>query len=225
MIHPLLLSEVTLPPGHPRAGGGPYPVYGFVIVHPEGPILVDTGVGGGHPELEAGYRPVHHDLAAALDRVGVGVGDVATVINTHLHFDHCGGNLRFPGVPLIAQERELAAATEAGHTVPEWVWFPGADWRPVDGEAEIAAGVRVIPTPGHSVAHQSVVVDRDGQVEVIAGQVVHDPGELDAGASMEPLDAENAAAVAVSARRITALRPDRVWFSHCEEVWQRPPDR
>lgn len=219
MIEPLLLTEVSLPPEHPRAGGGPYPVYGFVITHPDGPVLVDTGVGEGHPDVDRIYSPRRHDLAAALDGVGIALGEVAVVVNTHLHFDHCGGNRLFPGIPLVAQEVELAAASEPGHTVPDWVWFPGANWQPVDGEAEIASGVRVVPTPGHSEAHQSVVVEHDGVVEVIAGQVVHDPEELDAGVSVESMSGERAAAVAASARRIKALGPQRVWFSHSEVVW------
>jgi N-acyl homoserine lactone hydrolase len=59
------------------------------------------------------------------------VSRVAVVVNTHLHFDHCGGNRLFPGLPIHVQRRELAAArTEDDYTVREWVDFPGARRRP-----------------------------------------------------------------------------------------------
>ena len=76
---------------------------------------------------------------------------VAVVVNTHLHFDHCGGNRLFPGVPIHVQRRELAdARTEEDYTVREWVDFDGATYVEHDGEAEILPGVRLVPAPGHT---------------------------------------------------------------------------
>ena len=79
------------------------------------------------------------------------VSRVAIVVNTHLHFDHCGGNRLFPGVPIHVQGRELAdARTQDDYTIREWVDFPGATYVEHDGEAEILPGVRLVPAPGHT---------------------------------------------------------------------------
>lgn len=217
-IDRLLLSQVTLPASHPRAGAA-CSVYAFLVHHPQGAVLVDTGVGHGHPDIDRLFQPVHHDLDAALADHGYDPVDVVMVINSHLHFDHCGANRRFPGIPLVVQRIEWEAAHGPRYTVPEWVDFPGATWQAVDGEAEILPGVRVIPTPGHTPGHQSVVIEDGGQRDVIAAQAVYDPGELEAEASVEPLPPDEAAATAASARRIKALRPRRVLFSHDPRPW------
>lgn len=224
MINPVLLSEVTLPDDHPRAGAACV-VFGFVIHHEDGPILVDTGVGTGHADIDSLFAPVHHPIEEALTQVGVDPADVRMVINSHLHFDHCGNNRLFPGVPLVVQRIEYQAAREAGYTIPEWIDFPGAEWRPVEGEVEVLPGIRVLPTPGHTPGHQSVLVSRGGGVDVIAGQAVYDPDELDAEASTEPLDEIEAEQTSRSARRIKAADPNRVFFSHDPRVWPRRRDR
>lgn len=58
MITPVLLTEVSLPPTHPRAGAACM-VFGFVIHHGDGPVLVDTRVGVGHPAIDSASSPVH----------------------------------------------------------------------------------------------------------------------------------------------------------------------
>ena len=93
------------------------------------------------------------------------------VANCHLHFDHAGGNARFPGIPIVVQrvEHETALATE-DYTLPGIADFPGARYELLDGEAPIWPGLTVIPTPGHTAGHQSLVVEtRQGRV-VLAGQ-------------------------------------------------------
>ena len=84
MISPVLLSEVVLPEDHPRAGSACM-VFGFVVHHSEGPVLVDTGVGVGHRAIESLFSPVHHSVDGALGRIGVERYDVRMVINSHLH--------------------------------------------------------------------------------------------------------------------------------------------
>lgn len=199
-------------------------VFGFVIHHSNGPVLVDTGVGVGHPDIDSAFSPIHHPIDEALAEVGVAVGDVLMVINSHLHFDHCGNNRLFTDVPLVAQTTEYENANEPGYTIPEWIDFPGANWEPVDGESEILPGVTVFPTPGHTAGHQSVAVSTGDSVEVIAGQAIYDPDELEAEASVEPLAESEAAQTAVSARRIKAENPARVYFSHDSRVWSNEQD-
>ncbi len=209
-IRRLHFTDVTAPPFHPRAGDVT-PVYGYVVDHPDGPILFDTGVGTGRADLDEMFGCAHHHPP---------VPQPVLIVNSHLHFDHCGGNRRWPGVPIVAQRAEHAAIHQPRYTLPEWADPPGAEWRLVDGDADVAAGVRVIATPGHTAGHQSLVVDAPGGRVVLAGQAVHDPSELAAEASIEPMPAEEAAATAASARRIKALRPQRVLFAHHPGEWR-----
>src|SRR6478672_2783277 len=78
------------------------PVYVHTIEHADGVVLVDTGMLDSTPELDEEGAPV--PMPENIPR------DVVCVINTHLHFDHCGGNRLFPGVPIHVQARELADA-------------------------------------------------------------------------------------------------------------------
>ena len=124
-----------------------FPVYVHTIEHTEGVVLVDTGMIDSTPELDEEGAPV--PMPENIPR------GVVCVINTHLHFDHCGGNRLFPGVPIHVQRLEL----QGPHDPHEWVDFPGATYLEHDGEAEVLPGIRLLPTPGHTTGHQSVLVD------------------------------------------------------------------
>jgi N-acyl homoserine lactone hydrolase len=164
-----LTSEVVF-------SGGRWPGYSDTIVHPDGLVLVDTGMIDSTPELDAEWQPTPHPLPFELVRA------VAIVVNTHLHFDHCGGNRLFPGMPIHVQRRELAAArTEDDYTIPEWVDFPGATYVEHDGEAEILPGVRLLPAPGHTAGHQVVLVETDEGPVVLGGDVGYSFAELERG--------------------------------------------
>lgn len=218
MIEPILLTEVSLPAGHPRAGER-CPVFGFIVWHQDGPVLVDTGVGRGHREVDRVFRPRHKPIEDELALRGIEPADVAMVINSHLHFDHCGNNRLFAGVPMMVQRTEYDLVRQPGYTIPECVDFPDARWELVSGETEVLPEVRVLPTPGHTPGHQSVVVETKGTVSVIAAQALYDPSELEAEESAEPLSQEEADATSSSARAIKSLRPTAVYFSHDPGIW------
>ena len=129
-VIPLHLADVTYPAQHPLAGQTGV-VLAFAIRHPAGIVLVDTGVGAGNDWVDESYRPVRRDIRDALTAADLEPEDVRAIVNTHLHFDHCGQNRAFPGVPVVTQRRELDAAREPGHTIGEWVDFPGVAHAPV----------------------------------------------------------------------------------------------
>ena len=85
--------------------GGEWPVHGFVVTHPGGAVLVDTGVGG-PPQVLSDWRVVNRSVADALAGLDMTPGDIDMVINTHLHFDHCGQNAVFKHAPFYVQRQE-----------------------------------------------------------------------------------------------------------------------
>src|ERR671929_880356 len=138
------------------AEGELMPVYVHVIDHPDARVLVDSGLTELHPAV-ADMDPRLIPLSTQTD---FDVAGIDIVINTHLHFDHCGGNHLFPGRPTYVQRRELDdARTKDDYTIREWVDAPGVQYVPVDGELEVLPGLRLLPAPGHSHGMQVVVVE------------------------------------------------------------------
>jgi N-acyl homoserine lactone hydrolase len=225
-IERLHLADVVLPQGHPAAPrGGQVVVFGFVIDHPDGAIIVDTGVGRGNDFVDQAYSPTVVDLERALVAVGIEPDDVAAVVNSHLHFDHCGQNPTYYGTstPVFVQAEEIEAARERFYTVPEWSAVPDAQLRAVRGDEMIADGVHILSTPGHTRGHQSVVVEADGKRVVLAAQAVWDITEfLAEEATAANVDIEDLRDAAVaSIRRLKALEPDLAYFSHDPGVFIR----
>jgi N-acyl homoserine lactone hydrolase len=133
------------------AEGERMPVYVHVIDHPDARVLVDTGITELHPavaDLDPRLRPLSKQ---DFDLAGIDI-----VVNTHLHFDHCGGNHLFAGKPIYVQRRELD-----------------------DGELELRPGLRLVPAPGHTRGMQVVVVETGGRPVVVGGDVAVWFGELD----------------------------------------------
>src|SRR3954447_10306392 len=177
-VLPLHLADITFPDWHPLRGQTGQ-VLAFALRHETGLILFETGIGSGNQFIDDLYEIDRKDIAAELAAQGHGLADVRMIVNSHLHFDHCGNNPRFPGVPIYVQAAEYQATREPYYTVPEWVDFDGAEYVVIDGDAQVAEGVRVLSTPGHSPGHQSVVFDTaDGPV-VLAGQAIYSKAEYE----------------------------------------------
>jgi N-acyl homoserine lactone hydrolase len=134
-----------------------WPVHGFVVTHPGGAVLVDTGVGGPQEWLDD-WRVVNRSVADALAGLDMTPGDIDLVINTHLHFDHCGQNAVFPHAAFHVQRAELDRARRESPELCDWFAFAGARFELLDGDADILPGLSVIATPGHTAGHQCVVV-------------------------------------------------------------------
>jgi N-acyl homoserine lactone hydrolase len=144
------------------------PCLGYLVGQAQGMILFDTGMGS-HPEVDAHYRPRRVGLYEALAAAGATISDIRLVSNCHLHFDHCGGNPLLGRVPVYVQENELdTARQEEGYTLPELI--EGSRFEPVAGEAEISPGIFLMPTPGHTAGHQSLIIRRPDGTVIVAGQ-------------------------------------------------------
>ncbi|MDA8063519.1 MAG: MBL fold metallo-hydrolase [Actinomycetota bacterium] len=199
------------------------PCLGYLVRHPDGLVLFDTGMGS-HPELDAHYRPRRRPLPEALAAAGASVAEVTLVVNCHLHFDHCGGNPSLAGRPVVAQRTELELARGADYTLPELVDAPGLQYLEVDGEAEVLPGVIVVPTPGHTAGHQSLVVRLDDGTVIVAGQS-HEGASAygaDVAAWQAGRDRHDAVLPLTPAwvDRLAQLDPRRVVFAHDHAVWE-----
>jgi glyoxylase-like metal-dependent hydrolase (beta-lactamase superfamily II) len=188
----------------------------LLIEHDAGPVLIDTGAGNKEDAKfhdiyaiensgDPGPTALEDGLRAA---AGIEPADVAFVLNTHLHFDHAGGNTfvrgdgsvapAFPNARHVVQRGEFAFATHtnertAGSYFPR-NYVPIRDaglFDFVDGEVEILPGIRLLPTPGHVPYHQSVLLESDGASALFLADLMptaaHLPLPWIMGYDLEPL--------------------------------------
>ena len=198
-------TSITITPLHVAdlsTEDGPMPVNVHLIEHPDGRVLVDTGMTELHP-LVADMDP---HLTPLTDQ-DIDLESIDIVVNSHLHFDHCGGNHLFAGKPFYVQRRELEEARAGGYTISEWVDAAGVEYTLVDGEHELLPGLRLVPAPGHSDGSQVVVVETGGRPIVVGGDVAVSFSELD-----EP--------TSEGQRAVRALDPELVWLAHQDEPWR-----
>ncbi len=147
-------------------------------------ILIDTGYG--HKDDEKFARIFHMtrehgDVVAALGRLGIQPDDVDMVINTHLHYDHVGGNVTvdgkatFPNAEYVVQRREYEDAMQPNERTRA-AYLPvnyqplheSGQMRLLDGETELVPGVRCVVTPGHTPGHMSIIIESGGEYALYA---------------------------------------------------------
>jgi len=128
-------------------------------------ILVDTGIGTLPPKYEKFHeviRSKEEQLKLSLKHVGLELTEITMIVNTHLHFDHCGNNLLFPNAKFLEQTDEIRYAFYPDRFMRvsylrEFFDVEG-DFIPLRGRYKIEDGLELIPTPGHTIGHQSVIV-------------------------------------------------------------------
>lgn len=180
---------------------GHLPILAWLIDHPEGPIVVDTGESA--LASQPGYFPSWHpfyrwavrisvapreEIGPQLAQMGISAGDVKTVVLTHLHTDHAGGLSHFAGCDVLVHSAELTAAKRRlavmnGYLphlwppgfAPRTMAFDSAGAGPFDAVHYLtrAGDVMVVPTPGHTAGHVSVIVRHDGINYFLAGDTTY----------------------------------------------------
>lgn len=227
----LKLATLALPDWHPEAHRTPTcQVNGYAIDHPDGPIVFDTGVGTGSELIDELYDPDVLLLDEALNAAGMELTSVTAIVNSHLHFDHCGQNptLYGTGVPFFIGRNEInAVAQDPAYTIDEWALPPEDQRQLVDDDMNIADGVTVLAAPGHTAGHLALLVAADAGRVVIAGQAVWEVAEfVDEVATPSNVSDEEFRSVAVDTiRRLKALKPNKVLFAHCDHYEPDPHGR
>lgn len=165
------------------------PIPSWLVEHPRGLLLFDTGL---HPDLQTSTDrigrsarfftpdfPVGEELAARLTAVGVRPTDITHIVFSHLHFDHVGGTAEVPDARIIVQADEWAAGTdprliEKGAYMPD-DYVLGHDVQTVHGVHDVFGDgtVMCLPTPGHTVGHQSLRVQLESGPVVLTGDCVY----------------------------------------------------
>jgi N-acyl homoserine lactone hydrolase len=196
------------------------PVHGFLIKHPEGAGLVDTGYGT-PLELIKDYRPVNASVAEALRKHDVDPSDIRWIINSHLHFDHCGQNAVFPHAPLYVQRAEYERRNDPDYTVVEWLNYAGARWELLDGESEIVPGIRAVTTPGHTPGHQSIQIETTAGPALMTGDACWTVEMLEGAAPGEGM-MEDIPEFARSLEKIRRIDPASIHFCHDNRTWLKP---
>ncbi len=217
------------------------PVPVFVIEHPRGRVLFDSGLhrevqvdaatrlGPVAAEVFTAHFAEGEDVAARLASAGFDVGAVQYLVNSHLHFDHAGGNVAVPNATVVVQRREWHAAhDDAGIAANNYTpddYDTGQPRLEVEGEHDLFGDGRVVclPTYGHTPGHQSLLVRLDGGDVVLAADACYFRETLDE--LRLPLVVHDAEAMIASLRRLRALAAVgvRIVYGHDPESWATMP--
>lgn len=209
--HPWLRPHFVTPDGDAILS-----IHALVVDTGDRRVVVDTCVGQ-HPGTL--LPPGDDRFLEGLAQAGYGVEDIDTVICTHLHFDHVGWNTRlvdgewmvtFPSARYLfaRPEWEHWSATEGafinvGETVRPVVEAGQADL--VETDHRVCGQVRLVPTPGHTPGHVSVVIESGGERAVITGDLAHHPIQL-ADPDLASAGDDDSARAAASRRAFLAER-------------------
>lgn len=207
------------------------PVYSVLVEHDDGLFLFDTGFGLDHMNrvlpFELPEQTPEQTIPAQLASCGFELGDVGTLVNSHLHIDHVGGNQLFAGtgVKNVLHAKELAQGRNHepfeffGYSDSSWD-YKGANFVPVTGDVVVAEGLWLYETPGHTVGHYSLLV-QGATPMLFAFDVAYSAEALEkgiqAGFHNDPV------AGVRSIRRVKALAEEHgaeIFYSHDMDAWR-----
>ncbi len=153
-----------------------FPVYGVYVDHPEGKFLFDTGYDLDHVNkvlpFELPEQTPAQTLPAQLALCGTTPEAIDYVINSHFHFDHVGGNKYCTNATLVTRKDELRSGLvpepfeRLGYSDLSFQW-PGQKREFLEGDTEIAKGLTLFDTPGHTIGHISLLAEPEGRPPMI----------------------------------------------------------
>lgn len=203
------------------------PVWSYLLDTTDGPILIDTGMPNSciddpeglfrGTEDEAQIVPIMHandQITSLLAVAGYSRDDIACVISSHWHFDHAGGNSLFPKCDIIVQRKEY----DAGMTQPNYFdccRLPTLHYRCVDGDSELAPGIMLLATPGHTLGHQSVLIrDAKGKTLLLTIDAAYCRANFDQHIPFAVKDQREAALSIERLQNIASEEQAVVFFGH-----------
>lgn len=168
------------------------PITAYLITHPRGNVLFDTGphaelldpasarLGGMAKYMTVTFRPEDH-IVERLGEVGLKPSDIAAIVNSHLHYDHAGGNAAFPEATVYVQRREWEAAHAAdmvarnGYNPSDYEIPAASHVVCVDGERDLYGDgtILLLPTYGHTPGHQCLLLRIGGRVIILSGDACY----------------------------------------------------
>jgi glyoxylase-like metal-dependent hydrolase (beta-lactamase superfamily II) len=224
------------------------PIECFLIEHPRGRIVFDSGLrpSAQHHDFAVRQRElgalgqvataidfeVGHDVAGRLETFGLDPGKIDFLISSHLHVDHTGGNALLPNARWIIQRREWAAGCDAdcqAHlNFDASLYDLGHDRIEPDGEYDVFddGSVVCIPTYGHTPGHQSVRIRLDGRDVILTADACYMRQNLEQ-MSAVPIDAaQDMEDMLNSFRRIRAFRDAGAFliYGHDADLWRQISD-
>ena len=174
-----------------EGGGWKYFVHCYLVRLGDRTVLVDTGIGPAGTSISEWLHPPGGALLRELAALGASPESIEVVAITHMHVDHVGGNATedgpaFPNATYLVQEADWIAYREEedpeGRASRDRLVRSLRDQgvlELVDGERELAAGVRLVPTPGHTPGSQSVMIERGRRRLLLAGDVANHPVQVE----------------------------------------------
>ena len=199
--------------------------YNCVLVQTsDGYGIIDTGLGARFLGYGPAIEPLVGRLGDGLASAGVPAGQLAAVVFTHLHQDHCrgatwSGELTFPRATGFAHAAEVAfwsgaAATGAAEehlaSAREAIKLFGDRLRPFGHDAEILPGVRILDAAGHTPGHSAVLLQSDGERLLCVGDLFHDQLQLSHPGWCTPWDHDTVQAVRTRRRVLDRAAGDRL---------------
>jgi len=215
------------------------PVSSFLVAHPAGKLVFDTGVhrdartdpAGRLGKRVASLFRLHarpdEDPVGQLALLGLAPDDIRYVVNSHFHFDHCGCNASFPKATFLVQKSELEAARAPGNRYNPRDWDCALDYQAVDGEHDVFGdgSVVLLPTPGHTPGHQSLWIRPGGGTQfVLAADAAYTRQHLEE--TILPSNAHDAAQMKQSMESLRAMRDRKgvtLLYGHDAEQWSALP--
>jgi 4-pyridoxolactonase len=207
------------------------PVYSVLVEHEDGLFLFDTGIDLDHMNrvlpFELPEQTPEQTIPAQLERCGFAVSDVTTLVNSHLHIDHVGGNRLFAGTRNVIHAREVAQARN--HEPFEFFGYSDTSWDceglnldPVTGDFELAKGIFLFETPGHTGGPYSLLLSREGggQPLLFAFDVAYTAAAFEKG--IQPGFHNNPHDGVLSIRRVKELAAEhgaQIFYSHDMDAW------